>query len=93
MSRAASTGNDARVVALLERIAIGVDTLVIEMRAARAGPSPLLTRDEMAALARVDLRTLRRLELAGDVPRAVQVGRAKRWKRADVDAWIAGKRR
>jgi predicted DNA-binding transcriptional regulator AlpA len=94
VSRAPSTSDaDARVIGLLEQLVAGIDTLVTEMRAANAGPSPLLTREEMAALVRVDLRTLRRLELAGDVPDAIHIGGAKRWKRADVDSWLAGKHR
>lgn len=82
-----------RVVALLERLVAGVDTLVTELRAAHTHPPPLLDRHEMTTLLSVDPRTLRRLELAGEIPRAVQIGGAKRWKRAEIDAWLAEKRR
>ena len=78
--------------ALLARLVISIEALLVELRTARP-PSPLLNSDEMAALVGVDARTLRRRELAGDVPAACRIGGVKRWRRVDVDAWIARMRR
>ncbi|MCC7172165.1 MAG: helix-turn-helix domain-containing protein [Planctomycetes bacterium] len=48
-----------------------------------------LTAPELAARLRIDERTLRSLRHAGDVPAPVLVGTRPRWRRADVDAWLA----
>lgn len=48
-----------------------------------------LTAPEFAALLRVDQRTLRALRHAGDVPAPIMIGTRPRWRRADVDAWLA----
>jgi excisionase family DNA binding protein len=86
----ATTANctDARVVELLERIAAGVDGLRAAVEASHAAPSALLTRDQLAELLQVDVRTLRRLELLGSIPNAIEIGGLKRWRRADVDRWL-----
>ena len=76
-----------QIVALLGRIAAGIDGL---HSAAKA--SPLLTQDQLAALLQVDRRTLRRLELSGDIPRAIKFGTAKRWRRSEIDKALAARR-
>ncbi|MCC7172799.1 MAG: helix-turn-helix domain-containing protein [Planctomycetes bacterium] len=48
-----------------------------------------LTAPEFAALLRVDQRTLRALRHAGEVPNPIMIGTRPRWRRADVDAWLA----
>ena len=52
-------------------------------------PTEFLTAAEFAALLRVDQRTLRALRHAGDVPAPIMIGTRPRWRRADVDAWLA----
>jgi len=59
----------------------------------RSSSSTLLTRTEMADLLACDTRTLRRWELTGDVPKAIHVGGAKRWRRGEVMAWLEAKRK
>jgi excisionase family DNA binding protein len=53
-------------------------------------PSTLITPAAMCDLLQVDARTLRRLRHAGTVPAPLQIGRALRWRRKDVDAWLEG---
>ncbi|MBI4884929.1 MAG: helix-turn-helix domain-containing protein [Actinobacteria bacterium] len=48
-----------------------------------------LTAPEFAALLRIDERTLRALRHAGEVPTPIMIGTRPRWRRADVDAWVA----
>ncbi|MBI5432548.1 MAG: helix-turn-helix domain-containing protein [Planctomycetes bacterium] len=49
----------------------------------------LLTAAEVASLLRVDACTLRQMRRMGETPPSLQVGRRPRWRRADVDAWLA----
>jgi predicted DNA-binding transcriptional regulator AlpA len=50
---------------------------------------PLLIPDTVAAaLAGVSRATWHRLRAAGRLPPAVHLGRAVRWRRADVQLWI-----
>lgn len=48
-----------------------------------------LTVPELAELLRVDQRTLRALRHAGEVPAPIMIGTRPRWRRTDVDAWLA----
>jgi predicted DNA-binding transcriptional regulator AlpA len=80
---------ESRVVELLEAV-------VIELRGLRscldaehaASSSPLLTPDQLADLLQIDRRTLRRFEIAGVIPRAISLGGAKRWRRAEVERFL-----
>ena len=117
---------DARVLALLERIAAGVEGLRDELRGvaalatlaqdaraagasagagsfpddalAAAGSTPaqrapaceLLTAADLCSLLKLDARTLRVLRHEGRVPEPIKLGRSLRWRRAEVEAWIAG---
>jgi excisionase family DNA binding protein len=56
--------------------------------AARAEPE-LLAAAEVARLLHCDVRTLRRLRLEGRAPTSIMVGKRPRWRRSDVEAWIA----
>lgn len=81
---------DARVVELLARIAAGVDAVRATLESERgSSASPLLTGEQVAALMQIDRRTLRRFELADAIPRAITINGVKRWKRADVERWLA----
>lgn len=48
----------------------------------------LVTALEFARLLQISLRTLWRLNSAGDVPSPVRLGGAVRWRRAEVVHWI-----
>ena len=74
--------------ALLSALLDEVRALRISLEAPRE-PSPLLTREQLASLLQLDERSVRRLELARDLPAALQFGAAKRWRRVDVDKWIS----
>jgi excisionase family DNA binding protein len=55
-----------------------------------ADPLPLLlTADQAARYIGVSLRTLWRLASAKQLPEPLHVGRAARWRRADLDAAVA----
>ena len=51
-------------------------------------PEAFLTTDEVLAYLQVNLRTVYRLIDAGKLP-AVRVGRQWRFRRRDIDAWLA----
>jgi len=56
----------------------------------REAVEPLLISDvQAAALAGVSRRTWHRLRAAGKLPPAVKLGRCLRWRRADIEGWIA----
>ena len=52
--------------------------------------SPFLTTEEGASYLRIHPRTLARKARLGDIP-AFQIGRQWRFRRADLDAWVASK--
>ena len=90
-NRAAET----RHIALLERLAIGVEAVLAELRnrGAPAVPnSKLMVAQDLAELLDVDLRTLRAMRRAGDVPAGFLLGRSPRWRRVEIDAWLAKQR-
>jgi predicted DNA-binding transcriptional regulator AlpA len=107
---------DARVLALLERIASGVEGLRDELRgvaalatlaqdargteekaslapgstaASNAPACELLTAADLCSLLKLDARTLRVLRHEGRVPEPIKLGRSLRWRRAEIEAWIA----
>lgn len=49
----------------------------------------LLSAEELAAMLSISKRSLWRLRSAGQLPRAVQLGGSTRWRRIEVEAWIA----
>lgn len=51
------------------------------------GPS-LLPAAEVAKLLSLSIRTLWRLDSAGKLPAAIQVGHSKRWRRKELDDWM-----
>jgi predicted DNA-binding transcriptional regulator AlpA len=113
---------DARSLALLERIAVGVEGMLDEMRkanamqalaqearalaphgdggsangaaghhaASNAHACELLTAADLCALLKLDARTLRVLRHEGRVPEPIKLGRSLRWRRAEIEMWVAG---
>ncbi|MBL8800440.1 MAG: helix-turn-helix domain-containing protein [Planctomycetes bacterium] len=75
---------------LLESIAADVRAMA---QAAKEARSPLMTCEQMAELLQVTTRTLRRMELMDEIPRCIHVGGLKRWRRGEVEKWLAGKRK
>jgi excisionase family DNA binding protein len=53
----------------------------------------LLTLVEVAAELRVPVETLRKWRARGTGPRAAKVGRHLRYRRAEVDRWLAERER
>ena len=48
----------------------------------------LLTVHDLAELLKCDPRTVRRLELSGEVPHGIRIGGSKRWHAAAVRRWL-----
>lgn len=46
--------------------------------------------EELAAMLRLSKRSVWRLRSAGALPEPYRIGGLVRWRRADIDAWIAG---
>jgi excisionase family DNA binding protein len=53
-----------------------------------AEPGELLTEAQVARLLAVSLSTMKRLRASGDGPPFLRIGRAIRYRREDVDAWL-----
>jgi predicted DNA-binding transcriptional regulator AlpA len=49
----------------------------------------LLNEHEVSVRLGLSGRTIRRLESAGDFPRALRLGTSKRWRPEDVEEWLA----
>ncbi len=55
-----------------------------------ATPAPLLlTVEESATAIAMSTRWLWRATSAGDFPQPVRIGRATRWRRSDIEEWVA----
>jgi len=48
----------------------------------------LLTADEAASLCRTSTRTWRSWDAGGKIPLPIRIGRAKLWRREELEAWI-----
>ncbi len=53
-------------------------------------PATLIDVGQVASLMRCSPRTVYRLSDAGRMPAPVRLGSLVRWRRGDVEAWIAG---
>lgn len=55
------------------------------------GPSPRLLLDAGAVAQALSLsvRKVREMDAAGQLPQALKIGRAKRWRAAELAAWVA----
>jgi len=55
-----------------------------------AAPEPreFLTQVALAAMLDTHPRTVRRMELEGELPAAIEIGRLKRWRRAEIQGWL-----
>ena len=60
------------------------------MTISAAGPSTgTYDVDDIATLLKASSRHVRRLADAGAMPRPLHLGRLVRWRRSDVDQWLA----
>jgi len=57
--------------------------------ASLTAPAPLMTTDEVAAYLKVSVGTIHQWRYRGQGPRAAKVGRALRFRRGDVQAWLS----
>ena len=48
----------------------------------------LIEADELAAMLRIDIRTLRRWRHEGRLPKPIRGGRGLRWERRIIEKWI-----
>jgi predicted DNA-binding transcriptional regulator AlpA len=67
------------------------------MEASQTDPSardarPLLDVHQVAAILRCSVRTVQRLSRSGAIPRPLRVAALSRWRRVDIDDWIASSR-
>jgi predicted DNA-binding transcriptional regulator AlpA len=99
----AFTESDAiAIAAILERAAAEIRTSVGSSRNALADLANRSAHDEqpdtdmlldppaLAALLKIDVRTLRRLRSAGEIPPPIMLGRRRpRWRKHVIDAWLA----
>jgi len=51
--------------------------------------SSLISADEFAKLLSASTRTIRRYDSAGRVPKPLKLGGVTRWRREEIEAWIA----
>lgn len=58
-------------------------------RGAEEHQTLLLSADELAAMLSISKRSLWRLRSAGQLPRPVQLGGSTRWRRIEVEEWVA----
>ena len=65
---------------------------LLEALVAASQPRPaLMSVNEIARELGVSVRTLQRLKQLGQVPAPTTIGGQVRWRRADVEAWLAEK--
>lgn len=55
----------------------------------RGGAELLFRARDLAAVLRISVRTLWRLDATAKLPRPVRLGSACRWRRGEIEAWIA----
>ena len=48
----------------------------------------MMSADEIATCLGISSRTVWRLKAKGDLPKALKIGRAVRWKKSDILEWI-----
>ena len=85
------------VAALLQAVVDELRGLRADLRGAVGEPQPeparpddiLLCARDVASFLGISDRGLRTLRAKGGFPEPVRVGTRPRWRRADVDAWIA----
>jgi len=95
-SSRASPIETERSIELLAEISTKLDAIVARLECHRDQPPPplddaLLGPREVAKILGLDPRTLRRVRASGHFPAPTTVAGRLRWKRGDVDAWLAAR--
>jgi len=49
---------------------------------------PLLTAADLAAIAQVNVRTIRRWHELGQIPSGLRIGAVVRWRRSEIEAFL-----
>ena len=52
-------------------------------------PSLLMDPEDLALELRISIRSIWRRASDGQIPRPIRIGRATRWRRDEIEAWIA----
>ena len=71
---------DSRLAAIEDRLRVGAPV--------SGHVRPMITERELAQLLRCDPRTVRRLEVSGELPPALRIGGSKRWQRQVIEDWL-----
>ena len=71
---------DTRLAAIEDRLRVGAPV--------SGQVRPMITERELAQLLRCDPRTVRRLEVSGELPPALRIGGSKRWQRQVIEDWL-----
>lgn len=71
---------DTRLAAIEDRLRFGTPV--------SGHVRPMITERELAQLLRCDPRTVRRLEVSGELPPALRIGGSKRWQRQVIEDWL-----
>lgn len=87
-----------------DALALRLDALIDEVRALRSdlhaehqdararaaleGMDALITQEQFAAILAVDVRTIRRLNAAGELPPSISLTSRPRWRRSDVMKFV-----
>jgi excisionase family DNA binding protein len=58
-------------------------------RQSNSSDAALMNVEDLSALLRCSARTVRRMADSGQMPRPVRLGSLVRWRRSDIDAWLA----
>jgi predicted DNA-binding transcriptional regulator AlpA len=72
----------------LSTIRPDVEHACFEQAVAPSVDTRLLSAADLAQELGLNIRTIRRMDLDGRLPRAVRISRAVRWRRAEIAAWI-----
>ena len=64
----------------------GLSNILLLMQ--QAEPNPLLDAKSLSGYLKVSTRTLENMLLRGDGPPYLRLGRQRRWRPADVEAWL-----
>ena len=72
----------------LEPVQARLDALLARLDGEAVEAEALLTAHDLAELLKCDRRTVRRLELSGEVPPGLRIGGSKRWRAGEVRRWL-----
>ncbi len=74
-------------------VAVGAEQSVHADMPETAALDDLLSTRELCGVLHLNPRTLRRMELLGELPTPIRTGRRKTWRRETIEAWLAERER